>query len=104
MGLSTGRDGGSMASMASRRVLPVALALVSFSQPLYHGQLVEGSIMLSPLKPEIGTNGTCLGLKPTFLMKLDVSLMISLKRSSDHLVVSILLMATMSCLTPRVPM
>ena len=28
--------------------------------------------------------------------------MISLKRSSDHLVVSILLMATIICLTPRV--
>ena len=51
-----------MASMASRRVLPVALALVSFSQPLYQGQLVEGSTMLSPLKPEMGTNGTCFGL------------------------------------------
>lgn len=74
-----------MASMASRRVLPVALVLISFSQPLYHGQLGEASIMLSPLKPEMGTKGTCLGLYPTFLMKLDVSLMISLKRSSDHL-------------------
>src|ERR1700761_1783839 len=61
-GLSDGRDGGSMESMASRRVLPVDLVLVSFSQPLYHGQLVEASIMLSPLKPEMGTKGTCLGL------------------------------------------
>jgi hypothetical protein len=33
----------------------VALALVSFSQPLYQGQLDEASIMLSPLKPEMGT-------------------------------------------------
>jgi hypothetical protein len=39
---------------------------------------------------------------PTFLMKLDVSLTISSYRDSDHLVVSILLMATISCLTPRV--
>jgi hypothetical protein len=58
--------------------------------------------MLSPLKPEMGTKATVLGLNPTFLMKLETSLTISLKRSSDHLVVSILLMATMSCLTPRV--
>src|SRR6201992_809025 len=53
-GLSDGRVGGSMASMASSRVLPLLLVLVSFSQPLYHGQLVDGSIMLSPLKTEIG--------------------------------------------------
>lgn len=92
-----------MASMASRRVLPVDLpAAVSLVQPLYQGQLVEGSIMLSPSKPEIGTKGTDLGLYPTFLMKLVTSLMISLKRASDHLVVSILLMATISCFTPRV--
>ena len=77
--------------------------------------------MLSPCQPEIGTKATCFGLYPTFLMKLEVSLTISLKRSSDHyrqylalnltlrvtilnltLVVSILLTATMSCLTPRV--
>merc|ERR1711988_223001 len=46
-----------------RRVLPVDLpALVSFSQPLYQGQLVEGANMLSPLKPEMGTKGTVLGL------------------------------------------
>jgi hypothetical protein len=43
--------------------LPVVLpALVSFSQPLYQGQLGETSSMLSPLKPEMGTNGTDLGL------------------------------------------
>ena len=113
-----------MASMASRRVFPLVFpALVSLSQPLYHGQLGELSIMLSPLKPEIGTNGTDLGLYPTFLIKLEVSLTISWKRASDHWVVScnrfisikfnrqgakarnkltILLMATISCLTPRV--
>ncbi|KAL7355766.1 ankyrin repeat protein [Histoplasma ohiense] len=92
-----------MASMASRRVLPEDLPeAVSLFQPLYQVQLGEGSIMLSPSKPEIGTKGTALGLYPTFLMKLETSLMISLKRDSDHLVVSILLMATMSCLTPRV--
>src|SRR2546421_5530938 len=62
-GLSVGRAGGSMLSMASRRVLPEDLpALDSFSQPLYHGAFEETSIMLSPLKPEIGTNGTLLGL------------------------------------------
>jgi hypothetical protein len=56
----------------------------------------------SPCQPEIGTKGTDLGLYPTFLMKLEVSLTISSYRDSDHLVVSILLMATMSCLTPKV--
>ena len=55
-------EGGSIASIASSKVFPVTLVFVSFSQPLYHGQLVELSIMLSPLKPEIGTNGTVLGL------------------------------------------
>ena len=78
-----------MESMASRSVFPdVLAAFVSFSQPLYHGQLEETSIMLSPLKPEIGTKGTDLGTNPTFLMKLEVSLTISLKRGSDHWVVS----------------
>lgn len=84
-----GRVGGSIESMASRSVFPLVLAaFVSLSQPLYHGQLGETSIMLSPLKPEIGTKGTDLGLNPTFLIKLEVSLTISLKRSSDQLVVS----------------
>jgi len=40
--------------------------------------------MLSPCHPEMGTNATALGLYPTFLMKLEVSLIISLKRSSLH--------------------
>ena len=42
--------------------------------------------MLSPCQPEMGTNATVLGLYPTFLIKLEVSLMISLKRDSDHYV------------------
>merc|ERR1712093_417083 len=68
--------------MASRRVLPEDLpALVSFSQPLYHGQLEELSIMLSPLNPEIGTKATVFGLYPTFLMKLEVSLVIPASNS-----------------------
>lgn len=76
--MSVGREGGSMASMASRSVLPVASPdLVSFFQPLYHAMLVVASTMLSPCHPEMGTKGTFFGLKPTFLMKLDVSLMIS---------------------------
>ena len=67
-----------MQSIASKSVFPELLAaFVSFSQPLYHGQFGETSIMLSPLKPEIGTKGTDLGLNPTFLMKLEVSLTIS---------------------------
>ena len=73
-----GRVGGSMASMASRRVLPVTSPdLVSFFHPLYQGMLVVASTMLSPCHPEMGTKGTFLGLNPTFLMKLEVSLMIS---------------------------
>jgi len=34
--------------------------------PLYHGVLVEASIMLSPTHPEIGMNGILSGLYPTF--------------------------------------
>ena len=114
-----------MASMASKRVLPlVAPALVSLFHPLYQGMLADSSNMLSPCHPEMGTKGTDLGLYPTFLMKPEASLTISSYRSPDHcgreksdrqrrvmattnkprltLQVSILLMATMSCLTPRV--
>ena len=40
--------------------------------------------MLSPCQPEMGTKATDLGLYPTFLMKVEVSLIISLKRSSLH--------------------
>ena len=40
--------------------------------------------MLSPCQPEMGTKATVLGLYPTFLMKLDVSLIISSNRLSDH--------------------
>jgi len=76
-GLSIGREGGSIASIASKRVLPVVLVLVSFSYPLYHGQFRDSSTMLSPLKPDIRTKGTVMGLYPTFLMKFKVSLMIS---------------------------
>jgi len=43
--------------------------------------------MLSPCHPEIGTKATVLGLYPTFLMKPEVSLIISLKRSSDHYII-----------------
>ena len=50
-GLSEGRLGGSIASSASSSV-----------GPLYQGRLVERSIMLSPWKPEIGTNATFSGL------------------------------------------
>jgi hypothetical protein len=52
-----------MASMASKRVLPLAApALVSLVQPLYQVMLVESSNMLSPCHPEMGTKGTDLGL------------------------------------------
>ena len=47
-GLSDGRLGGSMLSSASSRV-----------GPLYHGRLLDLSIMLSPWNPEIGTKATC---------------------------------------------
>src|SRR5258708_18148205 len=106
-GLSVGRVGGSMASIASSRVLPLKVVppLHSRVQPLYHVILRttvvfspksknpsvhtntyfgDSSNMLSPCHPEIGTKATALGLYPTFLMKLVVSLMISLNRSSDH--------------------
>lgn len=73
-----GREGGSMASIASRRVFPFEIpALVSFCHPLNQLMLLDSSIMLSPCHPEMGTKATVLGLKPTFLMKLDVSLTIS---------------------------
>merc|ERR1712142_1458961 len=63
-GLSDGRVGGMMLSRASNKVLPDCLpaSLVSFSQPLYQGMLVDGSIMLSPCQPEIGTKATDFGL------------------------------------------
>ena len=102
-GLSVGREGGSIASIASRRVFPLEIpALVSFCHPLNQPMLVDSSNMLSPCHPEMGTKATVFGLNPTFLIKLDVSLTISSYRASAHLAVSILLMATMSCRTPRV--
>jgi len=55
-GLSFGLFGGMTESRASMRVFP-----------LYHGMLVDFSIMLSPTHPEIGTNGILSGLYPTFL-------------------------------------
>src|SRR5438105_13054110 len=88
--------------------------LLSFCLLLNQGMFADFTIMFykirrfakrsdtSPCHPEMGTKATVLGLYPTFLMKLDVSLTISSYRDSDHLVVSILLIATMSCLTPKV--
>jgi hypothetical protein len=62
-GLSEGRVGGSMASMASKRVLPLtAPDFVSLVQPLYHVMLGDSSNMLSPCHPEMGTKATALGL------------------------------------------
>jgi hypothetical protein len=50
-GLSDGLFGGIIESRHSMRVFP-----------LYHGVLVDLSIMLSPFHPEIGTKGTLSGL------------------------------------------
>merc|ERR1719323_742308 len=62
-GLSVGRVGGMMASRASKRVVPFAFpSLRVISQPLYQDMLVEGSNMLSPCHPEMGTKGTAAGL------------------------------------------
>merc|ERR1712156_538893 len=74
------------------------------SHPLYQDMLVEGSNMLSPCHPEMGTKATAAGLYPTFLMKDWTSLMISSKRAPEYggSVESILLTPTMSCLTPKV--
>lgn len=102
-GLSVGRLGGSIASIASSKVFPLDTpALVSLFHPLNQPMLTDSSNMLSPCHPEIGTKATVLGLNPTFLMKLEVSLTISSYLASAHLAVSILLMATISCLTPKV--
>merc|ERR1719232_2574391 len=79
-GLSVGLVGGMMESRASSRVVPLALpSLRSTFHPLYQDMFVLVCNILSPCQPEIGTNGTATGLYPT-----------------------ILLTATMSCLTPRV--
>merc|ERR1719383_1028202 len=108
-GLSVGLVGGSMASMASKRVIPVSLTsflstFFSMFHPLYQGMLVEASNMLSPAQPEMGTKATEAGLYPTFLMKPDTSFWISSNLAPLYggSVESILLTATMSCLTPRV--
>jgi len=54
-GLSVGLLGGTTLSKASNNV-----------GPLYHFMFSDGSNMLSPCHPEIGTNGTLSGLYPTF--------------------------------------
>lgn len=92
-----------MESRASMRVLPSAFpSLRSIAHPLNQGILSLGSSMLSPCHPEMGTKGTALGLKPTFLMYEDTSRLISSKRTSEYggSVLSILLTPTISCLTP----
>merc|ERR1719206_975815 len=104
-GLSVGLAGGMMESRASSRVVPLALpSLRSTFHPLYQDMLVLVCNMLSPCQPEMGTNGTATGLYPTFLMKPETSFWISsnLAWLYGGSVESILLTATMSCLTPRV--
>merc|ERR1712008_538068 len=104
-GLSVGLEGGTMESRASRRVVPLAFpSLRSTAHPLYQPMLALVCNMLSPCHPEMGTNGTAAGLYPTFLMKPDTSFWISsnLDWLEGGSVESILLTATISCLTPRV--
>merc|ERR1719430_2936460 len=104
-GLSVGLWGGMIESRDSRRVVPLALpSLRSTAHPLYQLMLVEVSIMLSPCHPEIGTKATDAGLYPTFLMNPPTSFWISSNLAWEYggSVESILLTATISCLTPRV--
>merc|ERR1719445_1212001 len=104
-GLSVGLVGGMMESRASSRVVPLAFpALRSTFHPLYQDMFVLVCSILSPCQPEMGTNGTATGLYPTFLMKPETSFLISSNLASLYggSVESILLTATMSCLTPRV--
>uniref|UniRef100_A0A1B0BS81 Uncharacterized protein n=1 Tax=Glossina palpalis gambiensis TaxID=67801 RepID=A0A1B0BS81_9MUSC len=62
-GLSVGRWGGIIASKASIKVLPSTLpSLRSTVQPLNQGIFSDGSNILSPCQPEIGTNATLAGL------------------------------------------
>merc|ERR1719233_2261757 len=87
---------------------PAAVPFVPISG--WHGDNMLQSMfllvcnMLSPCHPEMGTNGTAAGLYPTFLMKPDTSFLISSNLAALYggSVESILLTATMSCLTPRV--
>jgi hypothetical protein len=65
--LSTGLLGGVISSKASRRV-----------GPLYQGMLVDFSIILSPLNPEMGMNLTISVLYPIFFKKEITSVLISL--------------------------
>jgi len=46
--------------------------------PLYHGVLLDLSIMLSPVHPEIGINGTFFGSYPIFFKYAATSVLISL--------------------------
>merc|ERR1719510_888844 len=75
---------------ASRRVFPETSFFFGLTvNPLYQSMLEDSSIRLSPLNPDIGTNGIFL---------------VSLYRSSLYglgLVESILLTPTMTCSTPK---
>ncbi|KAH9419681.1 hypothetical protein DERP_015402 [Dermatophagoides pteronyssinus] len=62
-GLSVGRVGGSCASKACNKVLPSNFCpFRSIAHPLNQVILVDGSNMLSPFQPEIGTKATVAGL------------------------------------------
>merc|ERR1719369_367931 len=83
-GFSVGLLGGTMESRASKRVVPLASpSLRLISHPLYQDMLEDASNMLSPCHPEMGTKGTAAGLYPTFLIKLETSLVISSKRAPE---------------------
>merc|ERR1719409_867916 len=96
------RFGGLTLSRAVNRVFCVYFFLFLVSQ--YHGVLSDLSIMLSPLKPEMGMN-LALPKKPFCLQKSLTPPMISLKRFSQNasgLVASILFMQMIIFLTPKV--
>src|SRR3989442_11885982 len=71
--------------------------------PLYHASLDEGFVMFSPLYELIGMKGIRSTLKPETFSKPVNSVFSSVKRFSEYsgFVASILLIATMSCSTPR---
>src|SRR5207245_8622201 len=92
-GLSTGFDGTSRLFSAATMV-----------GPLYQDIFVDGFTMFSPLYELIGMNGTLSTLYPTDFRSWVTSVLISLNRASEYsgFVASILLIATISCSTPRV--
>jgi hypothetical protein len=70
--------------------------------PLYQGMLADAVFTLSPSIADTGTNGTFSALIPTIAMILVIAATASLYFASSYFTASILLMATIICLTPSV--